>query len=120
MRPIAPGLATRSPTISRRWRTAWTLPLSVSTGTRILPWLEVFPPPNGTGLPASRSRATFSIRPTGETQSGSFHWGASGHPGSPHYADQAELWAEVEFIPQLWDWDEVEEKAESRQILTPG
>ncbi len=46
--------------------------------------------------------------------------GASGHPGSPHYADQAELWAEVEFIPQLWDWDEVEEKAESRQILTPG
>lgn len=28
--------------------------------------------------------------------------GASGHPGSPHYSDQAALWANVETIPQLW------------------
>jgi penicillin amidase len=43
--------------------------------------------------------------------------GASGHPGSPHYADQAELWAGVEYIPQLWDWQEIAARAESRQKL---
>ena len=46
--------------------------------------------------------------------------GASGHPGSPHYFDQAQIWTEVDFIPQLWDWTEIEEKAESRQQLEPG
>ncbi len=45
--------------------------------------------------------------------------GSSGHPGSPHYADQAKLWANVEFIPQLWDWEEIERKAETRQTLAP-
>ena len=45
--------------------------------------------------------------------------GASGHPASPHYADQAQLWADVEFIPQLWDWNEIEEKAETTQLLQP-
>lgn len=43
--------------------------------------------------------------------------GASGHPASPHYADQAQLWANVEFIPQLWDWQEIKEKAETTQRL---
>lgn len=45
--------------------------------------------------------------------------GASGHPASPHYADQAQLWADVEFIPQLWDWNEIKEKAETTQVLEP-
>jgi penicillin amidase len=45
--------------------------------------------------------------------------GASGHPGSHHYADQAEMWANVDYIPQLWDWDEIEERAETRQELVP-
>ena len=31
--------------------------------------------------------------------------GASGHPGSPHYADQAEVWGRVDLIPMLYDWD---------------
>ena len=43
--------------------------------------------------------------------------GASGHPGSPHYADQAEAWANVEYIPQLWDWEEIRREAESYQRL---
>ena len=47
--------------------------------------------------------------------------GASGHPGSPHYADQARLWADVEFIPQLWDWEEIERSAETTQrLVTAG
>ena len=46
--------------------------------------------------------------------------GSSGHPGSPHYADQAELWADVAFIPQLWAWDEIAEQAETTQRLTPS
>ncbi len=45
--------------------------------------------------------------------------GSSGHPGSPHYTDQQERWAKVETIPQLWDWDEIGQKAESEQQLTP-
>ena len=46
--------------------------------------------------------------------------GASGHPGSPHYADQAALWAEVETVPQLWEWDDIEAAAETRQQLMPA
>ncbi|MCY3813086.1 MAG: penicillin acylase family protein [Gammaproteobacteria bacterium] len=45
--------------------------------------------------------------------------GASGHPGSPHYADQAPLWADVETIPQHWDWDDIVAAAETRQTLEP-
>jgi penicillin G amidase len=43
--------------------------------------------------------------------------GASGHPGSPHYADQAEMWSNVEFIPQLWDWEQIRAEAETQQQL---
>jgi len=46
--------------------------------------------------------------------------GASGHPGSPHYADQATLWAEVKTIPQWWDWDDIVAAAATRQQLLPG
>ncbi len=45
--------------------------------------------------------------------------GASGHPGSPHYADQAEVWSNVEYIPQLWDWEQIASEAESVQRLEP-
>ncbi len=45
--------------------------------------------------------------------------GASGHPGSPHYADQARAWADVETIPQLWDWDDIIDAAETQQSLLP-
>ena len=45
--------------------------------------------------------------------------GTSGHPGSPHYADQAPLWATVRYVPQLWDWDDIEKNSESRQQLIP-
>ena len=46
--------------------------------------------------------------------------GSSGHPGSPHYTDQQQLWAAVETIPQLWDWEEIEKTAETAQILRAG
>ncbi|MCZ6678841.1 MAG: penicillin acylase family protein [Candidatus Poribacteria bacterium] len=46
--------------------------------------------------------------------------GASGHPASPHYADQAEMWSNVEYIPQLWDWAQIAAEAESRQQLEPA
>ncbi|MDA1297604.1 MAG: penicillin acylase family protein [Chloroflexi bacterium] len=45
--------------------------------------------------------------------------GASGHPGSPHYADQQQMWAKVETVPQLWDWEQIGREAESEQRLTP-
>ena len=43
--------------------------------------------------------------------------GASGHPGSEHYADQASTWARVETWPMLYDWGKIEAEAESRQVV---
>ena len=44
--------------------------------------------------------------------------GSSGHPGSPHYGDQAVLWSNVEFIPMTYDWSKIAEAAETHQKLT--
>jgi penicillin amidase len=46
--------------------------------------------------------------------------GASGHPGSPHYTDQAALWADGKTIPQWWAWDDIVAAAATRQQLLPG
>jgi penicillin amidase len=46
--------------------------------------------------------------------------GSSGHPGSKHYSDQSVMWSNVEYIPQLWNWDDVVAQAESSQTLNPG
>jgi len=45
--------------------------------------------------------------------------GVSGHPGSPHYADQAPAWAEVDLVPMLYAWERIKAGAESHQTLTP-
>ena len=45
--------------------------------------------------------------------------GASGHPGSPHYADQAPIWGDVRLIPMLYDWDRIAAEAETHQELRP-
>ena len=45
--------------------------------------------------------------------------GGSGHPGSPHYADQAPLWADVRMAPMLYDWDEIGRNSETSQTLFP-
>lgn len=46
--------------------------------------------------------------------------GSSGHPGSPHYADQVEAWAAVKLLPMRYAWDRIERAAESRQRLEPS
>jgi penicillin amidase len=46
--------------------------------------------------------------------------GASGHPGSPHYADQIDLWAQMQTIPQLWDWADIQAAAETQKRLEPN
>jgi penicillin amidase len=46
--------------------------------------------------------------------------GASGHPGSPHYADQAGDWAAVRLRPMRYDWTRVAAEAESHQRLEPA
>ena len=45
--------------------------------------------------------------------------GASGHPGSPHYSDQADIWADVSLIPMFYDWDVISGEAETKQQLHP-
>jgi penicillin amidase len=46
--------------------------------------------------------------------------GASGHPGSPHYADQSADWAAVRLRPMRYDWARVSAEAESHQRLDPA
>lgn len=46
--------------------------------------------------------------------------GSSGHPGSPHYADQAPLHADVDYIPAMWDFEQIGAQAETHQRLEPG
>ena len=45
--------------------------------------------------------------------------GASGHPGSPHYADQHAMWAACRMAPMVADWAALEAEAEARQALGP-
>ena len=46
--------------------------------------------------------------------------GQSGHPGSPHFADQTPIWGEDELVPMMYDWPAIEESAEGKQVLKPG
>ena len=43
--------------------------------------------------------------------------GSSGHPGSPHYADQSETWRQVKMIPMGYDWGRIEASCETKQTL---
>ena len=45
--------------------------------------------------------------------------GASGHPGSQHYADQAPIWGQVKLIPMLYDWQQIRRESETHQTLGP-
>jgi penicillin amidase len=45
--------------------------------------------------------------------------GASGHPGSPHYSDQAAIWGKLELIPMTYRWDRVKAEAASHQAIEP-
>jgi penicillin amidase len=46
-------------------------------------------------------------------------FGSSGHPGSPHHADQASTWAGVQLYPMLYDWSQIGAVAEAQQRLEP-
>ena len=45
--------------------------------------------------------------------------GASGHPGDPHFADQAERWAAVQMVPMTYSWDRIAASG-SCAVLTPA
>jgi penicillin G amidase len=46
--------------------------------------------------------------------------GSSGHPGSPHFADQAQDWSEVRFNPMTYSWDKVVAEAHTTQRIEPA
>jgi penicillin amidase len=46
--------------------------------------------------------------------------GSSGHPGSPHYHDQSEVWRKVEMVPMQYDWESIAAHRETHQALHPG
>ncbi|WP_426958683.1 penicillin acylase family protein [Muricoccus radiodurans] len=45
--------------------------------------------------------------------------GASGHPGSAHYADQHPEWAACRMVPMRHDWATIAREATATQTLTP-
>ena len=45
--------------------------------------------------------------------------GQSGHAYHPHYIDMAEMWANVEYYPMLWDRDAIESDTEGHLVLMP-
>lgn len=45
--------------------------------------------------------------------------GASGHPGSPHFADQLEAWSRQQLYPMRYSWETIAREAETRQTLAP-
>ena len=47
-----------------------------------------------------------------------FH-GTSGHPGSPHYADQNAPWSACEMVPMIYDWQRIVAEGKSTQLLEP-
>jgi penicillin amidase len=47
-----------------------------------------------------------------------FH-GASGHPGGPHYCDQATEWAACRMVPMRYDWAGIGVAATAAQVLSP-
>jgi penicillin G amidase len=46
--------------------------------------------------------------------------GASGHPGSAHFADQVAAWSEGRLLPMRYTWDRVNQGAATRQRLEPA
>ena len=48
-----------------------------------------------------------------------FH-GASGHPGSPHYADQNPAWSACRMVPMRYDWSGIAAHATATQTLRPA
>jgi penicillin G amidase len=46
--------------------------------------------------------------------------GASGHAGTPHWADQLSAWADCRLVPMRYDWSRIAKEAESVQTLTPS
>ena len=48
-----------------------------------------------------------------------FH-GASGHPGSAHYADQNVPWSACQMVPMRYDWSGIAAHAEATQVLRPA
>jgi penicillin amidase len=46
--------------------------------------------------------------------------GVSGHPGSPHYADQVPAWADARLLPMRYAWERIRTEAATRQVLDPA
>ena len=46
--------------------------------------------------------------------------GASGHPGSTHFADQVAAWSEGRLLPMRYSWDRISQDAATHQRLDPA
>ena len=67
-----------------------------------------------TGMPVAR----YLVDPSDWDRSGwVIPYGASGHPGSRHYADQLPLWASYQLVPMTYTWDKVRSEAATVQKL---
>jgi penicillin amidase len=63
------------------------------------------------------SRYVFDVGNWNDCEWVVFH-GASGHPGSTHYADQVAPWTACRMVPMLYDWTRIAAEAESNLVLS--
>ena len=68
---------------------------------------------------AALSRYVFDVGDWENSRWVVFH-GASGHPGSPHYADQHAAWSACEMVPMRYDWAGIAAHATATQTLHPA
>lgn len=67
---------------------------------------------------AALSRYVFDVGDWDNSRWVVFH-GASGHPGSPHYADQNAPWSACAMVPMRYGWAGIEAHATATQTLRP-
>jgi penicillin amidase len=78
-----------------------------------------FPAAGGDGaFYGALSRYAFDVGAWENSRWSVFH-GASGHPGSPHYADQHAVWAGNAMVPMTYGWDRLAAEALWTQALLP-
>lgn len=78
----------------------------------------IVPAAGATATYAALSRYVFDVGNWENSRWVVFH-GASGHPGSPHYADQNAPWSAGEMVSMRYGWAGIEAHATATQTLQP-
>ena len=105
--PLFPGWKTFSTRLRYRWEETETHPLQPATPPAVLSTVTLL----------SVVRYVFDLSDW-DNSCWAVPLGVSGHPASPHYADQASIWGVFEVIPMRYTWKRVKAEADLIKPLT--